>query len=339
MQRAAQGWGVERKEICCQNCGAAASLPADSLTFTCAFCGSNKVVQRQAPQDVLRPRFVAPFEIETRSCAEIAAKWLGSSWVVPADLRQASRLGNFTGIYLPYWTFDAETRASWKAEVGHTRTERYYQNGEWKERTVIDWRWESGKVRQTIDDLLVPGTQRVSLNLLGQIEPFDLNALAPYSPEYLAGFQAQAYDIPLETAWDAGRQRMRDQTRQTCQSQASTSRIRNFSMDLDFANEGWRYILLPVYLAAYTYGRETYQAMINGQTGAIAGQRPVDWNKLWLVIAALLAPGGLLGLIGILTTPLAGFGVPIGAVGFVMLVIGVIISIILYIQADRMDDI
>ena len=55
LERAAQGWGVARKEICCQNCGATASLPPDSLAFTCAFCGSNKVVQRQAPQDVLRP--------------------------------------------------------------------------------------------------------------------------------------------------------------------------------------------------------------------------------------------------------------------------------------------
>lgn len=338
MERAAQGWGVARKEICCQNCGAATSLPQDSLSFTCAFCGSNKVVQQAASQDVLRPRFVAPFKIEAGGCREIASGWLGSSWMVPADLRAASRLGDFTGIYLPYWTFDADTHAAWKAEVGHTQTQRYYQNGEWKERHVTVWRWESGNVDLHIDDLLIPGTQKVSVNLLNQIEPFDLNALAPYSPEFLAGFQAQAYDTPLEVAWDAGRRVMRDQTRQACQSQASSSQVRNFGMSLDFAGESWRYVLLPVYLAAYNYAGQTYQAMINGQTGKIAGQRPVDWNKVWLVIAALVTPGVLLGILGLITIPLAGIGMAIGGVGFVLLVIGVVISIILYVQANRMDD-
>ena len=179
----------------------------------------------------------------------------------------------------------------------------------------------------------------MSLKLLDQIGRFELNALSEYSPEYLAGFQAQAYDTPLEAAWDIGRRLMRDQTRKACESQASTNQIRNFSMDLDFANESWRYILAPVYLSAYTYAGKTYQAMINGQTGAIAGQRPVDWNKIWLVIAILLAPGALLGLIGLVTIPLAGAGVPIGFVGFFLLVIGVVLSIILYLRADRMDDI
>jgi hypothetical protein len=259
--------------------------------------------------------------------------------MVPADLRRGSRLGDFVGVYLPYWTFDADARAAWKAEVGHTRTERYYQNGEWKERTVVDWRWESGEAQRHFDDLLVPGTDRVSQTHLTGVQAFDLSALCPYAPEYLAGYQAQAYDTPLETAWDTGRQQMREETRATCIGQASTSRVRNFSMELDFANESWRYILLPVYLANYIYANRTYHAIINGQSGAIAGQRPVDWNKVWLVILLLLSPGAGLGLIGLITLPLAGVGVVIGGIGFFLLVVGVIISIILYVQADKMDDI
>ena len=77
--------------------------------------------------------------------------------MAPSDLRNASRLGDFTGIYLPYWTFDATTHARWKAEVGHTRTVTRYVNGKPVTHTVTDWRWESGEVQQVIDDLLVPG--------------------------------------------------------------------------------------------------------------------------------------------------------------------------------------
>ena len=83
MERAAHGWGEARKDMACQNCGAVASIPTESLTHTCAFCGSNKVIQRQAAQDMLRPRFLVPFKIDTSTCHDLTQEWLGSSWMVP----------------------------------------------------------------------------------------------------------------------------------------------------------------------------------------------------------------------------------------------------------------
>ena len=165
-----------------------------------------------------------------------------------------------------------------------------------------------------------------------------MNELVSYEAKYLAGFHARAYDVPLEKAWEVGRQQMREMTRQACREQASTSQIRNFSMNLDFGDESWRYVLLPVYVAAYRYEDKIYQVMINGQTGVVAGQRPVDWTKVWLVIAALLAPGLLLGLLGVITLPIGGLGVVIGGAGFVLLIVGLVISVIIGVRANRMDE-
>lgn len=339
MARSVQGWGKDRKEMACQNCGAQTSIPEGSLTYTCAFCGSNKVIQRRAPQDILRPRFLIPFSIQESECQEITRNWLGSSWMTPASLKQINSLSAFTGIYLPYWTFDAQTSADWKAQVGHLKTERYYQDGKWKTRTKIEWRWESGSVSLNIDDLLVQGSSRLSEVLLDKIDDFRIKDLVPYDPNYLAGLQAQAYDIPLERAWEIGRKRMREQTREACMKQASTSMVRNFSMTLDFAEESWRYILLPIYLTTFRYEAKSYQLMINAQTGSIAGSRPVDWAKIWLVIALLLTPGLILGLIGLVTIPFAGIGLAIGGVGFILLIIGVVIGFIIWRQAEALDDV
>ncbi len=230
--------------------------------------------------------------------------------------------------------------ASWRAEVGHTETDRYYDHGskEWKTRTRVVWRWESGSVRVPFDDLLVAGTTKLSPLLLNRIKPFDLSQLAPYDAKFLAGMQAQAYDMPLDSAWENAREEMRAETREACLGQASTSRVRNFSMILDFDEESWRYILLPVYVAAYRYRDRVYQVLVNGENGAISGQRPVDWNKVWLAIAAILAPGFLLGLIGLGTVVFAGIGVPIAAVGFVFLVIGLVITAIIFRKAQGLDD-
>jgi len=339
MERSAQGWGEVRREIDCQNCGAQTSVPIESLSHTCVFCGSNKVIQRQASQDSLRPRFLIPFKIETLQCKEIAHEWLGSEWMLPSKLREISDNVDFQGIYLPFWTFDSRTYADWKSEVGHQKTERYFKDGEWKTRTVIEWRWESGKVEKNFDDLVINGTDRLSELHFEKIKNFNLEALSEYESKFLAGMKAKSYDITLKDAWEKSRHKMRDITRIACRNQASTPRIRNFSMSLDFREESWRYILLPIYLAAYEYAGKPFQVMINGQNGSISGQRPVDWTKVWLVIAAILSPGLLLGIIGLITIPFVGIGAVIGILGFILLVIGIGFGFMLFQKANEMDDI
>jgi Zn finger protein HypA/HybF involved in hydrogenase expression len=338
LERAAHGWGEARKEIVCQSCGAVSSIAAEAIALTCAFCGSNKVTLRQASQDMLRPGFLVPFKVDENSCQNLTRQWLQSSWMTPPGLKNLSRMAGFTSVYLPYWTFDAVTAAAWKAEVGHTRTERYRQGREWRERTVVDWRWESGQVQLNIDDLIVEGTGKLSRVILDQLKGFDLGALTPYDPSFLAGFQARTYDLPLEKAWEIAREQMREETRQACLGQASTPRVRNFSMNLDFSQESWRYVLLPIYVAAYQYQGVTYQVMVNGQTGNVAGQRPVDWTKVWLVIAAVLSPGVLLSLLGLVTSFL-GIGVAIGVFGFFLLLVGVVVAVVILRKAMSMDDV
>lgn len=339
LERAARGWGGERKQLECQNCGAKTSLPPDSLTHTCPFCGSNRVLQRPDPSDALQPRFLIPFKITPGACLEIFRRWLGESWMTPVGLRKIIEFDRLSAIYLPFWTFDSTARASWRAQVGHRVSERYYDHGSksWKTSTRIEWRWESGDVRLPFDDLLVEGTERVKPKLMAKIDDYDLSQLVAYDSRYLAGMQALAYDLPLEAAWEQGRRRMRERTREACRAQASTSRIRNFSMTLDFDEETWRYILLPSFLAVYDYGDERYQVTLNGQTGTIAGTRPADWRKIWLVIAALLGPGLLIGLGGLLLIPFLG---PLPtAIGFGLSIAALITSIVILVRASRLDDI
>jgi hypothetical protein len=164
---------------------------------------------------------------------------------------------------------------------------------------------------------------------------YQLDKLVGYDAAFLAGVQAQAYDIKLEEGWELGRGQMRERTKQACISQASSRRIRNFSMNLEFNNESWRYVLLPVYLATYRYGAESYQVLINGQTGKLAGQRPVDWRKIWLAIAALIAPGIILGILTQVVASMTDL-LPVAAI---LAVVGVALSVFIFLQAQKMDDI
>jgi predicted RNA-binding Zn-ribbon protein involved in translation (DUF1610 family) len=334
---AARGWGTERTEIHCESCGADISVATNDLSSTCPFCASNRVIARVATQDTLRPRFLIPFKLELQDCRPQVKEWLGKGWMHPTDLSRTAASAQFNGIYLPFWTFDAMIRANWRAEVGYERTERFYDNSSksWKTRTRIDWRWESGQVTQTPDDWLGIGTTRISQILLKRLYPFNMGALMDYKPDFLAGWQALNYDISLQHAWDTAKAEMRERTRKGCRDQIKSSHVRNFSMLADFENETWRYILLPVYAATYHFDGGIFQVLVNGQTGKVAGQKPVAWWKVWLAIVGLLSPGILLAVIGLVLLLFGGIGV--FALGFaaILFVVGLVISINIFRQATQ----
>jgi hypothetical protein len=257
----------------------------------------------------------------------------------PPELRNVRALRELTGIYIPYWTFDTQVGAQWKAEVGTERTERYYDDGEWKTRTVIDWHWRSGHVRVPVDDHLVPGTARVSQVILSKVEPFGLQGLVEYDPGYLAGWQAKTYDIELPQAWETAKDEIRKTVKGACHADTGSHHVRNMRMMADFADERWRYILLPIYLASYPFDERTFQIMVNGQTGRVGGQKPVAWLRVWLAIAGLLSPGVCLGLLGLLTLALGGVGIIGLALGFILLVAGFIGAVVIFQKARASEEI
>lgn len=333
LNSAPRGWGVTRRDLVCEKCGATTSVAPTELSTTCPFCGSNRVSARTAVPDAFRPRFLIPFKIERDECAARAREWLKRGWLYPRDLVKVARGAQFTGIYLSFWTFHARVNGQWRAQVGYERRENYFDVNEakFKTRTVIDWKWEQGDVSLPFDNQLGTATTHIPARLLQRLEPYDLDALVTYDPGYLAGWRAQSYEIPLDDAWDAARVGMRERTRQAAIGQINSNHVRNFSLNAAFDDETWRLILLPAYISAYRFGDRSFQLVINGQTGKVAGDKPVAWTTVWSVIAALTAPGLVLAFLG-LALARDGAG-PLFFVGGLIFILGAIIAVALVRQA------
>ena len=339
LRKSAKGWGINRREIRCENCGAVLSIDDKTLSTTCSFCGSNKVNLREVVDDALRPSALIPFKIEPKTAYGCIMNWLGKGWYHPSELSSLANLDRLQGIYLPFWIFAANIRADWKAEVGYERQERYYDSGskEWKTRIRIDWRWETGNVGLSINHLTISASSHIRQDILERLYPFNYGELVVYNPDFLAGWNAQQYDIVLSDAWEKAKARMREQAKQTCRQDIPSPHVRNLSLTADFADETWKYVLLPIYLVSYQFNQKVYQVMVNGQSGLIAGQKPVAWWKIWLAIAGMLIPGLVIGLIGLILLVFGGIGMIPLVIGGILLVIGLIISISLYQQAYRSE--
>jgi hypothetical protein len=59
-------------------------------------------------------------------------------------------------------------------------------------------------------------------------------------------------------------------------------------VDATFHDQTFKHVLAPVWLMTYVYGGRTYQVVVNGVTGVIAGSRPWSWIKITLLVIIVL---------------------------------------------------
>ena len=341
MKQADQGWGKLRNLIHCQQCGAELTYPQGAVAASCPYCGSNSVNITVSESDLFQPQALIPFSIKPDQLKQFTQSWIKEGWMHPARLSESARMDKFIPFYLPYWAFSTDISLDWAAEVAHTVTERYYDasSESWKTRTTIEWRWENGTVQKTFSNFLVHGVNAKRLNpiILQELYPFDMSKLVAFNSDYLVGINANAYDVDLNTAWGEAKTKIRDQAQELATEDASNTQVRNLSIDMSYANEHWRYLFLPVYIAVYQFKDKKYQVMVNGQTGKVFGQKPIDWKRVTLAIILALLPGLAAMLIGVPFVLLAGSGFAIMSVGLILLIIGGIISFTIYNNATKLE--
>ena len=103
-----------------------------------------------------------------------------------------------------------------------------------------------------------------------------------------AGWTVERYQIDLLSAAERGRQEMTNELRRLCAQQVPGDTQRNLVVDATFHDQTFKHILAPVWLMTYVYGAKSYQVVVNGVTGTIAGSRPYSWIKVTLLVIALL---------------------------------------------------
>ena len=289
-----RGWEAERRTVKCQSCQAVMVFEPDRAGQNCNFCGSPALVPYEETKSPLRPQSLLPFKVTQTQVRESIRKWYASKWFAPGKLKTKGLVDTIQGVYLPYWTFDAQAECDWAADAGYYyyTTESYRgSDGKLHTRQVRHVRWEPrhGHVSHFFDDEPVPGTRGVHTKLLRKVEPFPTQELIPYDKAYLAGFVVEHYQVVLIDAARQARESMEAQLRQMCVSQIPGDTHRNLRTQSQYSGETFKHLLAPVWLLTYDYGRKNYQVVVNGYTGKMDGEYPKSvWKILLVVLLALI---------------------------------------------------
>ena len=291
---------VERSAIQCGGCGAQVVLPEGVTADRCSFC-DNPVVQSQTRR-LIQPKAVLPFRVTQRDAAAAFDRWIKSRWFAPSDLGARARDDALDGVYIPFWTFDAETESFYSGQRGDyyyvEEVRRVVQDGQPTTKTVRNrrtrWTRVSGVVWRHFDDVLVSGSETLPKGLIGGLTPWDFEALVPYDDRYLAGFRAECYQVDLEQAFIQAKDEMARAIRRACAADISGDEQRVHSVRTQHYRVTFKHLLLPLWISAYRYGAKTYRIVINARTGEVQGHRPYSAIKIALAVAAAVLLVGLL---------------------------------------------
>lgn len=289
-----RGLKTEKKSVKCESCKAISIFDSDRAAQRCDFCGSPAIVPADDLTDVITPESLLPAVIPAPQVRDQLRAWYGSRWWAPNKLKRAALTDTLHGIYLPYWTFDAHVDAQWTAESGYYyyETETYRDaNGKTQTRQVRHTRWQhsAGELSHFFDDDVVPGTVGVHTALLRKVEPFPTTSdLKPYEPAFVRGWTVERYQVDLRQASETSKQQMDGVIHQLCSRDVPGDTQRNLQVDSIYQGRTFKHILVPVWLTTYTYGAKSYQVVVNGYTGKMAGEHPLSWVKITLAVLAAL---------------------------------------------------
>ena len=299
----ARGWRAERRQVKCQSCNAISVLNPARQAQNCEFCGSAQLVSYEETKPAFRPESILPFKISESDARDRIRAWYGKLWLAPSALARKALTDTVRGISLPYWTFDARGDAEWTAEAGHYyyTTETFEQNGRVQTRQVQHVRWEpaAGRFQQAFDDDLVCASVGIHADLLRGVEPFPTGELRPYDAGYVAGWVVERYQIDLIAAAQRSREAMDAKMRALAVREVPGDTYRNLSVRTRYSAQTFKHILAPVWFLSYTYGARAFQCVMNGVTGAVAGEYPKSpWKVALLVVAIVIVVFIVLSLAG-----------------------------------------
>lgn len=288
----------------CKNCGANQHVEENYKSLHCVYCSMPLILEDAYKEEWILPGAVLPFQIEKERSFLIFKKWVDRLWWAPNKLKKAALDPQFTkGLYLPYWTFDAQLSASYSGQRGEyyyeTRRVRNAQ-GKMVSQRVRKTRWypASGRVSGFVDDTLIEASKQKSGRIPSKIARWNLKKLQPFNSSFLSGFVTEKYTIPLKQGHLHSKEIAKDIARRWCRQDIGGDTQRVTQMDMQLTEETFKHILLPVYISAYRYQGKEYHFFINGENGQISGSRPYSFWKIFFAIVLGLALIGILVFLG-----------------------------------------
>lgn len=274
----------------CQSCGGEIIGDENTAATACPYCG-NPVVMMEQFGGTLKPDRVIPFKLDKQAAIAALKKHYAGKRLLPKVFKDENHLKEIQGVYVPVWLFDAEAEADvrFKATQVRTWSDSRYLYTQTSHYAVS----RSGRLR--FQQIPVDGSTKMDDAMMESLEPYDFSQAVDFQTAYLAGYLADRYDVDAGESVERANQRVRQSTQEAF---ASTARgyttLVPVHSGIRLSSGKARYALYPVWLLNTKWNGKNYTFAMNGQTGKLVGDLPLDEAayKTWFTgIAAAVSAG------------------------------------------------
>ncbi len=247
----------------CENCGAVSVATRTTLATSCPYCNSPVIVE-DATGSLVKPDTIIPFEVSKEDALAQLNRWRRKRFWAPRKFKKQTGAEGIKGVFIPVWTFDAETATSYEGRLGKRRTRTVRVNGKTHTETYIDWFHVSGVMPAVFDDVVVRANDNLTDAEFRVLQPFEKSRYMAFDDEYLAGYVADHYTLePLE-AFERAKTKMLGEIRQMIVDHYNADVEGDLDLDLHVLTRSFKYLFAPVYVATTKYQGKLYRQFVSG---------------------------------------------------------------------------
>ena len=268
----------------CTSCGAELVCGPETAATTCPYCGNPTVLGGQL-SGKLKPEYIIPFRMDKKTAIENLKKYYKGKAFLPKAFKESNHIEEIQGVYVPFWLYDGrmEARGAYKAEISESHREGDYI-------VTTTRHFDVARVGDA-DFVRVPvdGSSKMPDAHMDAIEPFDYKELKPFSTAYLPGFLADKYDVSVQDCAERADSRCETSAVELMEQDARgdytscTVESRNVTLHRGKVH----YALMPVWLLSTKWNGRSFLFAMNGQTGKLVGDLPLDKGLYWKHFAAI----------------------------------------------------
>ena len=268
-------------EYSCPSCGAGIVTDETTAATFCYYCHSPVILTKKISAE-FQPDYIIPFQIGREKAEGIFRDWIKKKKFVPKAFYTKDQIEKLSGVYFPYLLFNCDVFFDIDTQ-GTRESTRRSGNMEYITTTVSQIiRKGTIPIRFLENNALSSANRILSENVV----PFNYQEVRPFNASFLAGFMAQKKDIEPESLSPSVEE---DIKRRSIDKLLTELReYKNVHIDpgcVQLMNAEWKYTLLPVWTLTYkAMDGKLYYFSINGQSGKVIGELPVDSGKLTLTV-------------------------------------------------------
>ena len=275
----------------CPQCGGEIMTTNVTAAGFCTYCGASTILDSRMKNEK-RPTHIIPFRLTKEDCRKSYSSLVRRALFAPRQLRDPEYLERFRGIYIPYWVYGYRMNGSLRLQGT-----KHYRRGDYK---ITDYYRLGGQVDAQYKGITFDASSSFDDTVAESIAPFEAAKMQPFTPSILCGFYADApdvdnnvyredaYETVCEDAQDrlSGVKEYQDAGVELPQGEKFREQFGSSGMNITADTPVCAY--LPVWFLTYRKNDRVAYAVMNGCSGKITADLPIDEVK-YLLGSLLLA--------------------------------------------------